>query len=266
MDRKSRTQALVRSYLEDHWREVQGKNHGYSLRAYAKFLGISPATLSGFLAKKINLSPRTASSILHKIGVSEDKILAIQSGMAVQYERLPAVDEDRRKLVDHWFYLPLLNVLELPGPHSIASVADTLGLQLKKCQEAVAVLQRLGLLTSDENGCLQATGKMLSVAAFNRELLPYGLLLQYAALQKTFLKSLNDVDADTRRTLYENSNFSGMTVTLDRRLLPEAVERIQKFRRNLANFLESSSQKDDVYRIQIELFPLTKILRESKQK
>lgn len=256
-EKKSQAQTNIRKLLDRHWQEIRRRNSHYSLRSFAKFLGISPATLSSFMSQKINLSPKKAAAILKKIDTPEKQIKDILAGYEVQYERLPATTEDRLAVVNHWYYLPILNVLEISGQHTAANVAKRLGLTKKVCLQAIAVLKRLNLVTEDEEGILHPTDHLLSVACFSRELKPYQMLFQYADLQKEFLETLNSVDDSHRSILYQNSHFSGMTITIDRALLPEAFARIQKFRRNLSNFLESSSQKKDVYRMQIELFPLS---------
>jgi hypothetical protein len=57
----------------------------------------------------------------------------------------------------------------------------------------------------------------------------------------------------------ERSN-SGTTILIDPKRLTEAVERIKYFRRSLAEFLEvkPTDKVDQLYRIQIALFPLEK--------
>jgi hypothetical protein len=48
-----------------------------------------------------------------------------------------------------------------------------------------------------------------------------------------------------------------MTMAIDPKKLPQAKERIRDFRRGLSEFLESGN-RSEVYRINIQLMPVTK--------
>jgi hypothetical protein len=50
-----------------------------------------------------------------------------------------------------------------------------------------------------------------------------------------------------------------LTMAIDRRRLPEAIEMITRFRRELGLFLEQDERKTDVYQLSISLFPVTKL-------
>lgn len=57
-------------------------------------------------------------------------------------------------------------------------------------------------------------------------------------------------------TNFDLSDYSSMTMAIDCELLPEAKELILNFRRQLMRFLESG-KKTEVYKLNIQLFPLT---------
>ncbi len=48
-----------------------------------------------------------------------------------------------------------------------------------------------------------------------------------------------------------------MTMAIDARDLPEAKERIQKFRRDLCHFFERSGHPKEVYHLTVSLYPVT---------
>ncbi|MGE0173741.1 MAG: transcriptional regulator [Oligoflexales bacterium] len=59
-------QATVRQFLRTHFKEVVKKNHRYSIRALAKQIKVSPATLSRFLNGNRDISDDTLLKIMNK--------------------------------------------------------------------------------------------------------------------------------------------------------------------------------------------------------
>ena len=56
---------------------------------------------------------------------------------------------------------------------------------------------------------------------------------------------------------FQESDITGITMAIDSKKLKEAKKRITNFRRSLAEFLESGT-RDSVYRLNLQLFPLSK--------
>ena len=54
----------------------------------------------------------------------------------------------------------------------------------------------------------------------------------------------------------QERNIAGCVFSCDSRLLPEAFQRIEKFRTELMKFLETSPERDSVYRLSAQLFRL----------
>jgi hypothetical protein len=57
-----------------------------------------------------------------------------------------------------------------------------------------------------------------------------------------------------------------MSIAIAPDRIPAAKEKVKKFRRELADFLESSRSKTEVYRLSFQLFPLTKPLIKKGEK
>lgn len=73
----------------------------------------------------------------------------------------------------------------------------------------------------------------------------------WSQVQKLALASLND-----RIRIHEHSS---MTLAVDSQRLPEITEKIARFRSELLELLQSDRTQDDVYRLEINLFPITQI-------
>jgi uncharacterized protein (TIGR02147 family) len=67
-----------------------------------------------------------------------------------------------------------------------------------------------------------------------------------------------------KSTAKEECDISGMTFCCPKSKLPEAMRRIREFRRSLAAYL-SDGDLEEVYRLNIQLLPLTKNPGDGKQ-
>ena len=56
----------------------------------------------------------------------------------------------------------------------------------------------------------------------------------------------------------ERRDQTSMTMAIDTKLLPQAKEKIKKFRRDMDRLLQSSDTKDEVYHLSVSLYPVTK--------
>jgi transcriptional regulator with XRE-family HTH domain len=74
-------QVTVRQFLRSHFKEAVKKNHRYSIRALAKQVKVSPATLSRFLNRNRDVSDETLLKIMNKFKTtfSEQSEMLIQS-------------------------------------------------------------------------------------------------------------------------------------------------------------------------------------------
>jgi uncharacterized protein (TIGR02147 family) len=89
---------------------------------------------------------------------------------------------------------------------------------------------------------------------------------QYLELATAFLTTSEGREqSDEAAASNENeAAFSGATFSVNKERLPTAIRMIRHFRRSLAAFLSGKpeeAQNDEVYRLNIQLFPLTKPTR-----
>ena len=56
----------------------------------------------------------------------------------------------------------------------------------------------------------------------------------------------------------EERDVTGVTMAISTKKIAVAKKMISNFRRELAEYLETADSKDEVYRLNIQLFPLTK--------
>jgi hypothetical protein len=69
-------------------------------------------------------------------------------------------------------------------------------------------------------------------------------------VRQLFLAALSNVPTEARET-------SSTTIAISSARLAGAIERIARFRRELVQYLEQDAERDDVYQLEVNFFPLT---------
>ena len=242
----------VHELLQEELTNRIGKNAKYSLRAFARALEISPATLSLLLARKTPLSKSTLQKIAKSLSLPPDQEQHLKRsiskkgtarGKAYKYVTL-----DFFNVLSEWYYFAILSLLEVKGA-SLDSrwIAKKLGISIFEAKEAVERLKRLDLIAMNDGKWRQTGGPIRiddtsTISAARR-------------FQKQLLtKAIDSLENDP----VEIRDFSSMTFSMKQSQVPLAVEKITGFRRALVSELEEPKDPDSVYNLTIQLFPVTK--------
>ncbi len=147
------------------------RNSSYSLRAYARDLGLQPARLSSILSGKKGLSRDSARQVAQRLGLSEREsalfIAQVESthsrsktGKRLATERLreqvakmPSrnLTLDAFSVISDWHHLAILELLKWnEGEHSPKWIAKNLGLSVLQVTHALERLLRLEMIRIDE--------------------------------------------------------------------------------------------------------------------
>lgn len=236
----------IQSLLMEELANAQAKNPRYSMRAYAKKVGVSQAAISQILSGKRAISKKSARRILSGLDRNPSEIERLLGGTAPEFKSL---DADSFHLIADWHYFAILSLAETRGFRSSPEwIASRLGISKKIAEGAIERLVRIGLLESDpKNGKLRATGDQF--AAISSVATP--------ALRKANRQNLELAERALEEIPLEARDFTAITICFDPAKIEEARNRIREFRRNFADAMESGAKKE-VYKICIQLFPLTR--------
>ncbi|HEX4926067.1 MAG TPA: DUF4423 domain-containing protein, partial [Bdellovibrionales bacterium] len=164
--------------------------------------------------------------------------------------RFQELSADTVELLGNWEYFAILSLLETKGfRYSPEAVADRLQLNRASVVEAMKLLLRVGLLKEHANGYMPTHKNVTTTHD-----VPSAALRRVH--RQTIEKALGAIEGQT----VEERDFSGMTMAIARKKLPQAKQLIRKFRREMSALLEDGD-RTDVYRLNIQLFSL-----ESKKK
>ncbi len=244
-----------RLFLQSEFRRRRRVNPSYSLRAFARFLGLESSRLSKILHGKRPASAKLIPELGHRLGLRQEQIFHFlaKSKDRPSYQQLSL---DLFQTIEDWRHYALLELMKLetfrPHPSWIAKV---LQVSLPEVREYIERLERVGLLSTRPEWSDLSAG-------FSTHIISEQETTQaHRRTQKEILAlaahALDEVPMEMR-------DQSSMMMATSHKKLKEAKKRITKFRRELCDFLEDTDQKDSVYQLSISLFPLVQDSRGKK--
>ena len=206
-------------------------NPRYSLRAFARQAGLSPAFLSKVLRGTKNLSPARAEAVAGKLGYATPGIASL--------------DLEAFQVISDWYHTALLELATTKGFRPEAAwIARKLGVTTDEVRGALARLVRLGLLRK-ERGSYVKTDAFLATPTDrpNQAIRNFHAQMLVKARQ-----ALDEQDVSQR-------DFGGSTIAIDPAKLELAKKEIRKFRLRLMKLLDSD-KPTAVYQFNTQLFKL----------
>ncbi len=251
--------------------ERVSRNPSYSLRAFARDLGISHAYLSLVLSGKRPIPVKRALHFSQAVGLDQKASLGfLDSCRRAQFDRkisspvepkaksgeeFFSVRLDQFKYLSEWYHVAILDLTTLDCFESSDRwVADRLGLTLEEVRAAVSRLKRLGLLTVSRGKWKKTHAKAEFLPGEANEAVRkfHGQMIGKA------LAALESGDPED----FAARDITGMTMAINPARLAEAKKRIQKFRRSLLRYL-TRGECTELYQMNVQVFPLTKRRRRS---
>ena len=253
----------------------QVRRVGYSLRSFALSLKLTPAELSEVLAGKRKITRKMARKIFDAMGVDPETEHRLISALPEKQTRRKRalhsaatltqtapqkpspvlkfiqLSTDEFRVIADWYHLAILSLAETESFLSDATwISRRLGITKYEAQSAIETLLRLGLVEFDERRELKVTGKQFTTTND----------IPDASIRKNHAQGLELAREALERVPVELREFSASVIAADVELLPEAKKRLRELRREIAQLLEGgpNATKKEVYRLSIQLFPLSK--------
>lgn len=246
-------------YLKAALYDRIARNQAYSLRAFARDLGLSHTYLSLVINNKKNISAHQAAWMADVLGFeAEKKGRFIESTLPSGRSRVKKkgletfqnIEIDQLRYLSGWQHWALLDLTLTkdfePDPRWIAK---RLGISVSRVNETVDRLERLGLLERkggkwkkvESHLAIPTTRSHSCMRQLHRELILKGV------------KSL----ASGKQSDYNARSISGAMIPTNPERLEQAKKKIAAFRRSLIRFL-SEGESTEVYQLNLQLFPLTR--------
>lgn len=248
-------------WLRQQLTERKQRNPGYSLRAFARQSGLSPATLSLILQGKRRLTPKLAKRLSERLCLPPDKRRALLEATANTWgpppldESLDTVptDEDFLQLesdvfasMADWTCYAVMALAQVTQNEATPLwISNRLGISPRKADEALQRLLRLRLVKKTRTGRFRLGSKPVTTSQD----------LANSAIRSYHHQILNKAQEALDLFPVEQRDFSSYTVAADPKNLPQAKKFIEKFRRRLAAML-ADGKPEKVYTVAIQLFSL----------
>lgn len=252
-------QIHLQKTLRERLDQLKAKNNSFSLRAFARLLDVSPASLSEFLNGKRVLSPKMVLKLADRLCLPpeefsslSDKLTRDKNGLNHSPEssrKVIQIQNDQYFLVADWHYYAILCLAETTGFKEDSEwIASRLKTTPKKIKEALERMLRMGLLEYTSDGNLTYHDIELSTT---EDIPNTSLKKRHAENLEAAKESLFCDDVMVR-------DFSFATLAIDPAKLPEAKRMIREFQDKLYNFLEEGTKKE-VYEICMQIFPRSNV-------
>ena len=154
---------------------------------------------------------------------------------------------DTYALVADWYHYAILELTFVNGfKNDITWIADKLCILESEAQEAIDRLIRLGLML-EKDSRLYKTEKFIT--NYSEGMTSNALKELQRNVLKMGLDAIDDIPG-------EDKDITSMTFAIVPEKMPEAKQRIKKFRREISEFLERGAQQR-VYQLGIQLYPVS---------
>ncbi len=242
------------------------KNPRYSLRAFARALGLSSARISEILNSKSGLSGEKARQIADVLGFSEDerdyfsnlvesiharseikRELALARLGKYQHRRYQSLEMSHFEVLSNWYHLAILQLLEVKGCKSEPRwIARELGIQEIEAKLALERLEGLGYIKR-ERGRYVASSTLVSISSS----VPSEAIRNFH--RQVLKKALDCVDLQS----IEQRELGATILSVNRADLPLLRQMMREFRKNVTFEASKNISKDSVYCLSTQLFELT---------
>lgn len=257
-----------RRILTEAWSERRSRNPHYSLRAYARDLGIAPSNLSAIFHEKKGLGPATAVSVARRLQFSKNERAIFLASVDAEHSRSkagrkkakaslsrlkalrPNISADALELVGNWHSLAILEFLRLPSQDQTPSmISKRLGISEEETRATISSLLNLGIV--------KQSGDRLKV---QKEFHWAGDEVPSSIVRKAHDQVLTKARDALSNQDFNERDFSFIMMTFDRRKLVEAKNDLREFAKAFSEKYSTESGADAVYSLGFQLFNITPFL------
>ncbi len=256
------TNTLARILGQDFDRRKKRKE-SYSLRSYAKYLGLSPSTLHSLMSEDSMGSPKLVEKIARKIGLNESeeqyvshvsrlkntkdpkKKKEILQKAVLLNTRFNTLTVEEYQLIGKWYYYPVMELIKTKGAVlDPAWIGKKLGITSEEARLSLESLQKLDIIEIKNN--------QLIVKRDYVEL-PDGTFLPGRELNQTLIQKAKEAALVQPKG---TRSFSNTVVRFRKSDIKRAQEFITRFRREFCLEFESGRDHDSVYDLNVNFFRL----------
>lgn len=229
------------------------KNPQFSLRAFSRWLGLSPAQVSQIISCKRTVTTKSFTKISEKLNLSpfEQKkyMFSTKGKQPLIEQQKKKLAEDQFRLIADWYHMAILSLTRVNGAKSDSRwIAQQLGITVLQANEAINRLVRLG--------CLQLKPEFKQIGE------PFEVTsdLPSAAIRKYHLQCLQLASEKIEQVPLEKRQIQSLNIPMSLKTLPKFKILIDTFLDDALTLTEKSGkQQEEVFQLNVQLIPVTQI-------
>lgn len=243
-----------KTYLQEELILRCNRNPAYSLRSFAKAIGVSPS----FLSKILNGQRRITDEVFHKIATNLnlepfelEAFKSDENASSTSDMKFRDLQLEYFKIISDWYHYALIELTNLDGFKSSPEwIASKLGITVNQAKAAIDRLLNLELLEMKD-------GKLRPTSGGNTTTKNDFTDLAFKKMQDDLLKkaisSLWNEDLNKR-------DHTSISMAINPDDIPEVKKRLTKMRREICKYLERPQKKKptQVYNLSLSFFALSK--------
>ena len=261
-----------RKYLQDYYENRKSIYRYFSYRSFAKKAGYTSSGLYLDLVKgRKSLTPQMVPKFIAALGLSEkegryfalmvdfthaDTPAAKQKVFDQMSALLPCasrtLSKKQQEYYSKWYYVVVresLTILDI-NEKNVSDLALFLNprISLPQAKQALKLLLDLELIEADESGFYRPCQKTISSGREVAPLFVHGFQKQMIDMSKSALDNYST----------ERRNISCTTMSVSEEGLQRIIRKIDLFRKEIVDIVQSDESETMVCELNIQFFPLTK--------
>lgn len=253
-------EAFYITKIKNDLRSKQRDNPHYSLRAYARDIGVHPATLSQILKGKRPLPFKDTPLVVRKLRLDDkertrfmESVLRTKTNIDdIKIQALDdryIIDESHFNIIAEWEHYVVLDLFDVDGFVATAQeIAARLNITELRADTVISNLLTAGLVVRKIDGTLK---KVHDDVKTTEDISSKALRESHLETMKLGMEKLDTIDVDHR-------DYSSATFAIDPEKIPEAKTIIREFRMKMAALMKTGA-KQDVYQLAIQFYPMTQV-------
>ena len=240
------------NYLQAVFVGRKSRNSRYSLRAYARDLGLSPSKMSEMLSGKYAPGPGALQSICNSLKLNETESNHLKE-LAMEYRTMLSeqaaarvLGEDELAMIVDLEHYSVLSLMKTDTFYSEPKwIAQRLGLTVERVHEVIERLQRLDLVKFEDGQYRHVHEQVTTSHNIPSEALrmAHRQVIDHARECLSLQNDLRDI--------------TSITFAVNTDIIPEIKKILRDCRRRIAQLAESG-RKEEVYNLNFQLVPVTK--------
>ena len=247
--------------IKENLSHRQRLNPHYSLRAYARDLGIHSSTLSQILKGKRQLPVKNSVEIVKILGLGpKERTLFLESlhKTKTNLDDIKIDSDDDRFMLDEsyfkaiaeWEHYAIISLFDIEHfDPTVDEISTRLGITENRTDVVLNNLLTCGLIKHDKDGKLIKAHPKIRTT---EDVSSTALKLSHLETLEMGKNKLEEVEVELR-------DFSSMTIAMDVEKISEVKTIIREFRQKVLALIKDG-KKTDVFQLAIQLYPLTKNL------